>query len=50
MGYGIHLFFDFFRIAEEIILYEIQIIVKLKYIRYGSRQIEMYDFVVRNVF
>ena len=46
VGYCFLELLDFFRITEEVVLYEIEIIVELKYIRKSSVEVEADDVLV----
>lgn len=41
---------NFFRIAQEVIVGNIQVLVELEYIRNGSRKIQFDDIFIRNMF
>ena len=46
VGYCFLELLDFFGIAEEVVLYEVEIIVELKYIRKSSGEVEADDVLV----
>lgn len=49
IGYRFHQLTNFFRIAQEVIIGNIQVLVELEYIRNGSRKIQFDDIFIRNM-